>query len=319
MSSLDFGEILNKWNDVFDNDISSGTSNYKLIKTSILPGKDTTKVVLIFEQEVVIDDRDTYSLNKYRVLLYDITMDPVLLRSSEFQYIDQYVTGAWFIDNRLYVARTDSKGLVIIDGITNTGKVEVLKLGYGVMNVTTNQKGDFIVGYDCGNDDPEKREVIYVYKKGNEENDVLECDDAISCEALSVDSHDSIWSYTKPYNYIQHTAKKEFKTYYINYTGFNGIGVSDNGKVLVGSMGYRLGGNRLVAFKLDSDDAFSESEELAISVDDETVRKFDTCEFNGNKMLLRVNDKLYMVNINELTWKELENSNTNKESKKKRK
>nr|AIF26521.1 hypothetical protein [uncultured bacterium fosmid pJB39A3] len=316
MSSIDFGEIAAKWNDKFNRDISNRSDQWRLMAYPVMPGKQTTRVALVFEQEIRVNEPECTSLYKYRVLLYDMTVEPVLINSSEFQFKDWRVYTAWFLKGQLYVTMVDEDKRFDVIKICGEGNEKVLSLGRFVTDVSVTTRGDIVVGYDCCADDDDNREPLIMFERGKGSKS-LESPDAITCEAACIDSNDNIWAYVKPYNAICHMEGDKYETFPIKLNGFTGIGVSDDGKLLLGSIGYKYYGTRLYAFRRNEEDIFSEGIEVVLDTGEEededadagenesggsrTVdRKVVSAAFAGNKAVFRKGSKLYMCNINEL-------------------
>ena len=103
----------------------------------------------------------------------------------------------------------------------------------------------------------------------------------------------------------------EYETYPISLSGFSGIGVSDDGKHLLASMNYSSYGIRLYAFRKNEEDRFCDEIEVILDTGDEEENKghITSAAFGGNKAVFRKGRQLYMFNINELNYDDMEYKN----------
>ena len=302
MSSIDYAEISSKWNDKFNTDISNSTEQWKLFAYPVMPGKQATQVALIYEQIIKIDEPDCNNLYKYRILLYDMTVSPILVDSSEFQFKDWRAYTAWFLNGQLYVVMRDYRNSFDVIKIHNDGNEKVLSLGRFVTDLAITSSGNVAAGYDCCASNDCHREPVVLYLRQGEEYRSLESEDAISCEAIYIDSNDDIWAYVKPYNYICHMEDNKYETFPITLSGFEGIGVSDDGSKLLASIGHQYYGLRLYAFRKNLADRFCDEAEIILETDEKDDNVILSAAFAGNKVVLKKGTHLYMCNINELSW-----------------
>jgi|GEM_PF-460159 len=302
MSSIDVSEILDGWNGSFNRDISNPTDQWYLAAFPIMSGSQASQVALIFEQDIRVNEGQVGCICKYRILLYDMTVSPTIINSSEFEFKDWKVYTAWFFKSNLYVVMADSDAEFNVIKILGDGNESVLNLGKYVTDISTTSKGDILVGYDCCDDPTEKREAIILFSR-NGENKSLETNDAISSEAVCVDSKDGLWAYVKPYNFICHMDGDRYENFQISLSGFSGIGVSDDGNILLASISFKYHGAKLYAFTKDDEDRFGDEIEVLID-SGETGQEgsVDAVAFEGNKAVVRRGNVLHMININELGW-----------------
>ena len=304
MSEINYTKIIDEWQGEWDENISNCLNPWKLVAYPIMPNGTA---LLIFELEEHVTGDDPHALFSYRILLYDMTMEPKLLKKAQVQLQDEQLQVAFFIKDELYIVKGNEEGRYILCHARPYGNPEECSLGEAISDYAITKNGNIMVGYSCWDDSGDRCTPVVTFVRDGE-NKYLRLPSAVGCKCLATDANGNVWAHVAPKNTILKFNEDSFEEYFAEIAGYDAFGFSEDGKKLLVSYVMEHRSSRNYELTWDEEmNMYKDPREVVLDTGEEEKDLITfSASVSGSRALFAKAGKLYMVNLNELSWDEKE-------------